>query len=59
MNNDERLGDPKGRTFEFHSCSGAVIEEVIDDQLPHVSSGQDIITLSAGKNSSVSLLLFY
>lgn len=52
MNQSPMLGDPSKRTFEFYSCSGAVVSEIVNDQLPRISSGQDIITLSAGKSRS-------
>lgn len=44
------LGDPKGRNFQFHSCSGAKVQEVQNDQLPRTDSGQNAILLSAGGN---------
>ncbi|KAH7006558.1 SGNH hydrolase-type esterase domain-containing protein [Fusarium venenatum] len=52
VNQDTRLGDKSKRTFQFHSCSGAVIKEVIEDQLPNVDSGQNAILLSAGGNDA-------
>ncbi|KAJ0413256.1 fibronectin type III domain protein [Aspergillus carlsbadensis] len=52
VNQDERLGDPAGRTFQFKSCSGAVIADVINDQIPLLSSNQQVILLSAGGNDA-------
>jgi hypothetical protein len=49
INQDERLGDPSKRNFQFKSCSGAVIRNVIEDQLPSIDSDQQIVLLSAGK----------
>ena len=48
VNGDERLGDPAKRKFQFESCSGAVVQDVIDDQIPALDSGQEVILLSAG-----------
>lgn len=48
VNGDERLGDPTKRKFQFESCSGAVVQDVIDDQIPALDSGQQVILLSAG-----------
>jgi hypothetical protein len=53
---DERLGDPKGRTFEFKSCSGAVVDDVIEDQIPALSSNQQVILVSAGGYRSYILV---
>ncbi|KAE8332768.1 fibronectin type III domain protein [Aspergillus sergii] len=52
IHNDERLGDPDARTFQFKSCSGAVIEDVINDQIPNISGNQQVILLSAGGNDA-------
>ncbi|OGM49583.1 hypothetical protein ABOM_001752 [Aspergillus bombycis] len=52
INTDERLGDPGTRTFEFKSCSGAVINDVINDQIPNISGNQQVILLSAGGNDA-------
>ncbi|OQD78925.1 hypothetical protein PENANT_c071G04858 [Penicillium antarcticum] len=52
VHNDGRLGDPSTRTFQFHSCSGAVISEVIKEQLPLIDAGQQVILLSAGGNDA-------
>jgi hypothetical protein len=49
INHDERLGDASKRKFQFKSCSGAVIKNVIEDQLPDIDAGQQVILLSAGK----------
>ncbi|KAJ4007802.1 hypothetical protein NW766_009607 [Fusarium irregulare] len=50
VNQDDRIGDPAKRSFQFLSCSGAVIKDVIDDQIPKLDSNQDAITLSIGGN---------
>ncbi|KAH7383495.1 hypothetical protein BKA64DRAFT_712381 [Cadophora sp. MPI-SDFR-AT-0126] len=47
INNDDRLGDPTARTFQFQSCSGAVIADVVKKQLPLVDANQQVILLSA------------
>ncbi|KAH6949082.1 SGNH hydrolase-type esterase domain-containing protein, partial [Fusarium avenaceum] len=52
INQDERLGDASKRKFQFKSCSGAVIKNVIEDQLPNIDSGQQVILLSAGGNDA-------
>lgn len=36
--------------FQFESCSGAKIPEIIDQQLPRIDSDQDLITISGGGN---------
>lgn len=48
FNEDERFGDSKDRKFQFKSCSGAVVKDVLDNQIPEISDGQDVILLSAG-----------
>ncbi|KAM0433675.1 hypothetical protein ACHAQK_009109 [Fusarium lateritium] len=50
VNQDERIGKPDGRKFQFLSCSGAVIKDVVDKQIPELDSNQDAITLSIGGN---------
>ncbi|KAF5019289.1 hypothetical protein F66182_8707 [Fusarium sp. NRRL 66182] len=52
VHQDSRLGDKSKRKFQFHSCSGAVVKQVIEDQLPNVDSGQNAIMLSAGGNDA-------
>ncbi|KAI9766948.1 MAG: hypothetical protein M1840_006245 [Geoglossum simile] len=48
MNTDERMsGNP---TFEFIACSGATSADVLSKQVPQLSSGYNLITLSAGGN---------
>lgn len=44
--NDPRFLLPP--TFQFLSCSGAVTQDVLDDQIPALSSNQDAILLSIG-----------
>ncbi|EKJ76429.1 hypothetical protein FPSE_03428 [Fusarium pseudograminearum CS3096] len=50
INQDDRIGDPSKRKFQFLSCSGAVMKDVVDKQIPEMESGQDAITLSIGGN---------
>jgi hypothetical protein len=48
MSQDVRMsGKP---AFEFIACSGATSEDVLKKQVPQLSSGYDLITLSAGGN---------
>ncbi|KAK4198547.1 hypothetical protein QBC40DRAFT_308196 [Triangularia verruculosa] len=58
VNQDSRIGDPSGRNFQFLSCSGAVMKDVLDKQIPQLDNNQDAITLSIGGNDVglVSLL---
>lgn len=48
IHQDPRLGDEEDRDFQFESCSGALTQDVIDDQIPELNSGQQIIMVSAG-----------
>ncbi|KAK2761656.1 hypothetical protein FQN54_001484 [Arachnomyces sp. PD_36] len=50
INNDERLGDPSTRNFQFKSCSGALTQDVLDEQIPAIDSEQQAILLSVGGN---------
>ncbi|KAF4166807.1 hypothetical protein CNMCM6936_005969 [Aspergillus lentulus] len=52
IHNDPQLGDPAARTFQFASCSGAVIADVINKQIPQISGNQQVILLSAGGNDA-------
>ncbi|KAM0547793.1 hypothetical protein ACHAPJ_010254 [Fusarium lateritium] len=58
LNQDPRIGDESGRNFQFLSCSGAVMKDVVDNQIPKLDDNQDAITLSIGGNDVglVSLL---
>jgi len=38
--------------FQFLSCSGAVVKEVIEGQVPMLEGDQDVILLSAGGNDA-------
>jgi hypothetical protein len=38
--------------FQFHACSGALVQEVIDEQVGLLHDDQDVITLSAGGNDA-------
>jgi len=49
INNDDRLGDPGKRNFQFKSCSGAVTKDVLEKQIPSIDGGQQVILLSIGK----------
>lgn len=48
---NDRLGDPSQRDFDFRSCSGAVMADVMYDQVPALKGDQQIILLSAGRFS--------
>ncbi|KAB5550778.1 SGNH hydrolase-type esterase domain-containing protein, partial [Coniochaeta sp. 2T2.1] len=50
VNNDPSLGDPSKRTFQFLSCSGALSKDVLEKQIPRLSSDQQAILLSVGGN---------
>ncbi|RYP70471.1 hypothetical protein DL769_004960 [Monosporascus sp. CRB-8-3] len=52
INNDPRLGDPSGRNFQFQACSGAVTEDVLENQIPSVDSDQQVVLLSIGGNDA-------
>lgn len=52
VNQDGRLGDKSKRRFQFQSCSGATLEDVTQQQLPHIDKGQHVILVSAGKLES-------
>lgn len=52
VNDDPRLGDPRSRNFQFKSCSGAVTTEILERQIPDISSNQQLILLSAGQFAS-------
>nr|UMZ45332.1 hypothetical protein [Paramyrothecium sp.] len=52
INQDGRLGDPQSREFQFESCSGAVVEDVVENQIPQLDNDQDIILMSAGGNDA-------
>ena len=45
---DPRFGD-NYPDFQFLSCSGAKIDDVLNDQIPDLESGQQAIMLSVGK----------
>ena len=48
VNSDPSLGDPSKRTFQFLSCSGALSKDVLEKQIPRLSSDQQVILLSVG-----------
>jgi hypothetical protein len=48
LNDDDRLGNPAARKFQFLSCSGAVINDVLNKQIPNLEDNQQVILLSAG-----------
>jgi hypothetical protein len=47
IHDDDRLGDSAARTFQFESCSGAVVSDVVNEQIPAISGNQQVILLSA------------
>jgi hypothetical protein len=49
VHQDEQLGDPTARKFQFKSCSGALTTEVLSDQIPALDANQQVILLSIGK----------
>jgi hypothetical protein len=49
IHTDERLRDPSARNFDFRSCSGAVIDDVLKKQIPYINGNQQVILLSAGE----------
>ncbi|KAF1998640.1 SGNH hydrolase [Amniculicola lignicola CBS 123094] len=46
------LRDGDVRDFQFHSCSGALIPQIIDEQLDYVNSDQDVMLVSGGGNDA-------
>ncbi|KAM0542975.1 hypothetical protein ACHAPJ_012532 [Fusarium lateritium] len=48
---DPRFGD-NYPDFQFLSCSGAKIDDVLNDQIPDLESGQQAIMLSVGGNDA-------
>ncbi|KAK7978042.1 hypothetical protein PG988_005532 [Apiospora saccharicola] len=53
VNTDGRLGDdPSKRKFQFKSCSGAVIKDVVEKQIPTLDYNQQVILVSAGGNDA-------
>ncbi|GAA4916955.1 GDSL-like lipase/acylhydrolase family protein [Stackebrandtia albiflava] len=44
------LADQLGATLDFQSCSGAKVADIHSDQLPALSAGTDLVTLSVGGN---------
>lgn len=50
MNLDERFGDPVMRQSQFLACSGAKIRSILDEQVPLLHHGQQVITMTAGGN---------
>ncbi|RSL78301.1 hypothetical protein CEP51_008323 [Fusarium floridanum] len=49
VSQDERLGD---HSFQFKSCSGAVVKDIIEKQIPTLAGNQDVIMISAGGNDA-------
>ncbi|RSL80996.1 hypothetical protein CEP52_017292, partial [Fusarium oligoseptatum] len=49
VSQDERLGD---HSFQFKSCSGAVVKDIIEKQIPTLAGSQDVIMISAGGNDA-------
>ncbi|TLD05009.1 uncharacterized protein PgNI_09260 [Pyricularia grisea] len=52
IHTDGRLGNPSTRSFQFKSCSGAVVKDVVEKQIPSLDSLQQVILLSAGGNDA-------
>ncbi|KAH7138736.1 SGNH hydrolase-type esterase domain-containing protein [Dendryphion nanum] len=47
---NQYLRDGELKDFDFHSCSGAKIPEIIDEQLDYVRGDRDVMLLSGGGN---------
>ena len=52
VNGDSRLGDPQKRKFQFLSCSGALLDDVVKKQISSVENDQDVMMISAGGNDA-------
>ena len=50
INQDERMGEPAHRTFQFLACSGAKSKDVVEKQVPLMGNDQSLITMSIGGN---------
>lgn len=44
------LGEDSNRTHQFLSCSGATTQEILQKQIPALSTNLDLLTISAGGN---------
>ena len=44
------LGEDANRTHQFLSCSGATSTEILEKQIPALTDGLDLLTISAGGN---------
>jgi hypothetical protein len=51
MNEDVRMGGTS-RDFQFLACSGATSQEILFDQIPQISDGVQVITMTAGDNDA-------
>lgn len=51
VNTHPSLGNPKDRKFQFVSCSGARVNDVLERQIRQLDFGQDAILLSIGEVS--------
>jgi len=51
MNEDARMGKTS-REFQFLACSGATSPEILAHQIPQLSDGLQIITMTAGGNDA-------
>jgi hypothetical protein len=49
---NKSLFDNKTGNFRFHSCSGALVQDVINDQVGLLENDQDVLLLSAGGNDA-------
>lgn len=51
LNKAPALGDSKGRTFQYYSCSGAITTDVTKSQVPSLKNPQ-MVTLTVGGNDA-------
>ncbi|KAH0399425.1 SGNH hydrolase, partial [Aureobasidium melanogenum] len=51
INVDERMGDAS-RDFQFLACSGAESSDVLQNQVPQITDGVQMITVTAGGNDA-------
>jgi GDSL-like Lipase/Acylhydrolase family len=50
INNDDRFGFNKNRSFQYLACSGVKSTEILLKQVPLLENNLDLITISAGGN---------
>jgi lysophospholipase L1-like esterase len=51
INNDDRMGSTS-REFQFLACSGAVSTEILETQVPQITDGVEVVTITAGGNDA-------